>query len=502
MSGELEQQAQAHLQQGNLDAAVTIWETCARQGASVDKIAEWVAQLHALYCISRCPILLDCLLNHPAGAASDYLSVAKLYFILARFEPAGELTAKALEIEPDNPDIVVMMASCLERTDENDRASELLQKVLEKRPDHGRATRLLAHIHRRAGDFDRAKELLVDHLRDHPSDEDWRLQYELAAVFDRQGNHQAAMRNLINAKKQLSHRVPREQAEKLAQKQWRFTQLISHNVVNGWRSQIPCYSPKQDLCLLAGFPRSGTTLLENILCSHSACIGTDETGILATQFTNPLVIEASSAVSALEEFESFTAEEISAGREEYLRCTEDYIGESVGNRWLIEKEPLLTSYLAVPLRLFPDAKIIMPLRDPRDVVISYSFTLVPLNAESAAAESIGTACRFYAEVMRHWLHFKEILPADQWLESRYEDLLADPEVQTKKLADFLGIEWSMDMLSHHRRKGSRNVSTPTYDDVSKPLYTRSLARWKNYESHLEPHLHHLAPYIEEFGYDL
>ncbi|MGB0775356.1 MAG: sulfotransferase family protein, partial [Akkermansiaceae bacterium] len=255
------------------------------------------------------------------------------------------------------------------------------------------------------------------------------------------------------------------------------------------------------VCFLVGFPRSGTTLLENILCTHPHCVGTDETGILFSQFIKPLVIDADSADAAMDELDDFYPEDVSAGRAEYLRCTEDNIGESIQDRWLIEKEPLLTPDLAVPLRLFPDAKILIPLRDPRDVVISYLFTIVPLNVESAGAASFEAACQYYADVMRHWTHLKKILPPEQWMESRYEDLIADPETQTKKLARFLGIKWSDAMLNHHKNRSERNVSTPTYDDVSKPLYTRSVERWKNYEAQLTPHLHHLEPYIAAFGYD-
>ena len=85
------------------------------------------------------------------------------------------------------------------------------------------------------------------------------------------------------------------------------------------------------------------------------------------------------------------------------------------------------------------------------------------------------------------------------MECRYEDLIESPEQETRGIAAFLGLDWSADFLAHHKA-APRAVGTPTYDDVSKPLYTRALGRWRNYEAWLEPHLHHLEPYLEAFGY--
>ena len=497
-----EQKAEACLQQGDLDGAIRLWKESAREGADASKIAQWISQLHALHCTSFCGELLNALLTHEGGMAQDYLGVAKLYFLLARFDTASLLTSCALDREPENPDIMTMLASCNERTNDTEQAAKILHQVLEKHPGHGRATRVMARIERRRENFAQARHVLTRHLQQFPSSEDWRLQYELASVCDRLGEYDAALDNLTKAKNQLAPQVPHQQSAQLGQRQWQVARKIDTTRLARWREHANALSPRQNVCFLGGFPRSGTTLLENILCSHPRCIGTDETGILSAQFIKPLVIQASSADAAVEELDDFHPEDVSAGRAEYLRCTEDYIGERIEGRWLVEKEPLLTPDLAVPLRLFPDAKILMPLRDPRDVIISYLFTIVPLNAESAGASDFGSACQFYADVMRHWIHLREILPPEQWMESRYEHLLADPEGQTKQLAEFLGIGWSTSMVSHHKKDpGKRQVSTPTYDDVSKPLYTRSLNRWRNYEDQLKPHLHHLEPYIQAFGYE-
>src|SRR5262245_49024146 len=87
-----------------------------------------------------------------------------------------------------------------------------------------------------------------------------------------------------------------------------------------------------------------------------------------------------------------------------------------------------------------------------------------------------------------------------WCESRYEQVIAKPVGETKRVAGFLGLEWDVSMLDEHHRSERRAVRTPTYDDITKPLYTRALRRCRNYQAYLEPGLSILQPFVEAFGY--
>lgn len=489
-------QATAALTEGDLTGALVHLRSALETGMTARQIRDWFITLHGLYCLEECQLLAAKLLQVPDHRTQDLLACARLFFQSGRFDSAAELTRHALEADPENPDTIAQLASCHERAGDDSRAKILLANS----SGHARSTRLLAHIFRKEGDFEKARSLLESHLENHPSDDDWRLRCELASVLDRQKHHPAAMATLLLAKRDLITRVPKDQATSLNARRWEVTQLLTADRLAQWSQSKSQLTPPQEICLLAGFPRSGTTLLENVLATHPGVIGTDESGVLYSQFESPFILSAASAEEALAELDDFEPDELSTGRADYLRCSAEHLGEAISSRLLIEKDPLLTSSLALPLRLFPDAKIIMPLRDPRDVVISYYFTIVPLAASSAAAIDLGETCRFYAETMRHWLFLKDRLPVSQWLESRYEDLLADPETHTRKLADFLELPWSEKMLAHHDHRGDKPVTTPTYHDVSAPLYTRALGRWRNYAAALQPHLHHLQPYLEAFGY--
>ncbi len=198
-------------------------------------------------------------------------------------------------------------------------------------------------------------------------------------------------------------------------------------------------------------------------------------------------------------FARLKSPQLIAGRETFYQMTENYLDQEIGGRLLVEKNPLLTADLPVALRLFPEASLLVALRDPRDVVVSYLFTMVPLNWSSAPAMDVVEACQFYADTMRHWLWWRSRL---DWpsREVRYEQIIAEPFEETTRVADFLGLKWDSSMLDEHRRLERKAVRTPTYDDVTKPLYTRAIGRWENYQQYLQPGLHVLRPFLDAFGY--
>jgi hypothetical protein len=125
--------------------------------------------------------------------------------------------------------------------------------------------------------------------------------------------------------------------------------------------------------------------------------------------------------------------------------------------------------------------------------------MVPLNWSSAPAINVLEACRFYADSMRHWLWWRERLEWP-WLEVRYEDVIARPVAETKRVAEFLGLFWEASMVDERRRSERKAVRTPTYDDITKPLYTRAMGRWRHYERQLAPGLRLLQPILDALGY--
>jgi len=501
-ANEFRQYARQRLEAGDLDGALSIYDDAAKQCPDdVALAADYGAVLWRCYEFDGGKHELDRALAHPGVTAQQVGGIARLFFEAGRYGDAARAMSRVAERDGVDEPALTLYASALERDGRRDAAREAAGQALALNPASARACRLLAHLDKRDGDYDAAATRLQDQLQRYPGEDDWRLRYELGGVLDRLGRYDQAWAVMVEAKRQLAPQTAghMQQSHLIRQRQWDATCAVTDADLAGWHRRAGDLFPPMRVALMAGFPRSGTTLLEQMIVGHRECIGTDETGILCSQFITPLIWQAGSANEALCELRGFEGDQLVAGRETYLRATQQFICEPIGRRLLFEKEPLMTADLPLPLRLLPEASILMPLRDPRDVLVSYFFTMVPLNWNSAPAGDIVEAAQFYADVMRHWLHLRDRLP-NPWLAPKYEDLAADPEPAARAVAGFLGLGWDDAMLDRKQRSERKAIRTPTYDDITKPITTRAVGRWKRYEAQLAPALDILAPYVEAFGY--
>lgn len=429
------------------------------------------------------------------------LLAAKRCFSLGRFDESARFLEAALQRDPTNNSIRRMLAEVLDRAGRHTEAEVLAREALRHDPKDARAARALAHMIRGAGRIAEAAELLRRQISDHPGAKMWRVHHELALCLDRLGDYAGAMGALLAAKAQL-----RETAQPLlnvwhrrARRREEFAQALDATTLRRWYEARSELSATVRVAILAGHPRSGTTLLEQMLAAHPDVITTDETAILRMHFIEAIVLGAASTGDVVNELNEFDVSQLAAGREFYFRATEAHLGEPVGSRLLIEKDPLATYDLGFMLRLLPECNVIFPLRDPRDVCVSFFFTLVPLNADSAPALDLASTCIAAALTLELWKHWREVMP-QPWVEVRYEDLVQNPRTELTGLTKALNLTWDEHMLAQHELKRSRGVRTPTYQDVAQPLYTRSIGRWRNYAQWLEPHLGPLEALLREFGY--
>jgi hypothetical protein len=151
------------------------------------------------------------------------------------------------------------------------------------------------------------------------------------------------------------------------------------------------------------------------------------------------------------------------------------------------------------LRLFPETRCLIALRDPRDVVISCFMQYLPLNANSVYFLTLERAAQRYANDLGLWLKLRERI-ASPWLEVRYENIVTNLEQEARRTLEFLGLAWESSVLSYRERLGQKAVASPTYEAVSQPLYTRAIGRWRHYEKFLQTSLPHLQPALEALGY--
>jgi hypothetical protein len=168
----------------------------------------------------------------------------------------------------------------------------------------------------------------------------------------------------------------------------------------------------------------------------------------------------------------------------------------------LDKNPAYNLVIPLMLRIFPDARLIVALRDPRDVVLSCYLRYLPLNSVSVRFLDPKRAAERYAFDMSAWLKFREMIETP-WCEVRYEDTVADVATQARRALETLGLPWSDDVLNYRERLvgSTKQVTSPTYEAVARPIYTNAIGRWKHYERLLEPAFESLSPFIREFGYD-
>ena len=228
---------------------------------------------------------------------------------------------------------------------------------------------------------------------------------------------------------------------------------------------------------ILGMPRSGTTLIEQILASHSKIHGGGEL---------PFLPEIVSSATGLPAGSSYMDWLPGAGGGALRKTGEAYVRKiralDGGALRICDKLPRNFLYAGLLHKVLPDAKIIHAVRDPLDTCLSIYALLFQQNLPYAYdLTELGRYYRRYARLMEHW---KSVLPEGRILEIRYEDIVADLPTQARRMVAHCGLEWEDTCLEFH--KNMRPVRTASIAQVRQPLYKTSVARWKNFERHLGP----------------
>jgi tetratricopeptide (TPR) repeat protein len=246
------------------------------------------------------------------------------------------------------------------------------------------------------------------------------------------------------------------------------------------RSKVPVF--------IVGLPRSGTTLIEQILASHPLVHGAGELDTLA-QTKVMLQRESRSARVFPEVVDDVPRRGLDTIARHYLDQLERY---AMGRARVTDKMPHNFELLGLVDLLFPAGRIIHCVRDPRDTCLSMYFQ--HFNQHHGYANDLvhlGRYYRAYLDLMNHW-HETLRVPI---LQIRYENLVASPEIWIPRLIEFCELPWNEQCLRFY--ESGRVVDTPSYDQVRQPLYSNSLARYRRYERHIQPLTQALGDAIEE-----
>ncbi len=253
---------------------------------------------------------------------------------------------------------------------------------------------------------------------------------------------------------------------------------------------------------ILGFPRSGTTLVEQILTRHPAIAGGDELPFVndLTQSLPRLLDSTLAYPEALAElWMADRRDGLSLLRETYCRAARlaGVPEEGAAARWFTDKMPLNETHLGLIALLFPASPLIHLIRHPLDVVLSV-FSNHLTHGYYCAAE-LETIARHYVLVMDPVQHYRGQMTL-RYLPLRYEDVIAAPEASVRRLLAFIGEPFDPACLAFHENR--RHARTASYAQVTEPLYDRSLGRYRHYLAELAPVIPILAPLIERLGYTI
>jgi tetratricopeptide (TPR) repeat protein len=411
---------------------------------------------------------------------------------------------RAVREEGATADMFVKAAEVAEHNRRMEDAHALVQRALMLEPRSANAFYMVAHLHRREGHLEKAEAGLRP-LLEISIDPEIRVRawYELGAVLDRQKRYDEAMKAFLQAKALLRYKGGplMEQRRVLLQRYATFRDQLTELLLKKWMAVGEELDPKHKVTLLGGHPRSGTTLLEQVLDSHPDVVSMEESDTFGTYVGMPLTRRKSLDAPLMQVYDSIPADLLSILRQDYIRASEGCVGGALNGRMLVDKHPSLTLSIPALIRAFPEIHLLIALRDPRDVVLScFMQPFLPLAVGNAAFLSFDTAVQEYAGIMGMWLKLRSIVP-NAHLEVHYEDMVEDLESVARPVLDFLQVPWDPTVLGFDEHASKKRVRSPTYADVTQKVFKRARGRWRNYEKHLAPHLSKLEPFLKAFGYE-
>jgi tetratricopeptide (TPR) repeat protein len=411
----------------------------------------------------------------------------------------------AVAIAPRDPAAGAMLAMVLERTNDLDAAAAAVDAVSSVAPDHVSVITMAARIARRRGHADAAIERLEPLLkrRDLSPFQRQVALHEYAMALEAAGRHAEAW----TAFRETGRAVAEDPAARRLDRQaWpRRIEACRRGLSRALLDRAgPRVSPPPPLefrpVFLVGFPRSGTTMTETVLAAHPAVRTTDEQPFLGA-IKRTLATAVAGPPDDLPALLARLTPPLRARlRTEYAGRVTAAMGPMQSGTVLVDKLPLNIVDIALADVLFPEARVLLALRDPRDVCLSCFQQWFELNTAMVHFLDPQDTVRFYAQVMGGWLDARPHLRLPV-LAVRYEDTTADLEGQARRMLEFLELPWDPGVLAGHERVAGRAVSTPSYAAISEPVHRRAVARWRRYADALAGWEEPLGPFLEAFGYE-
>jgi tetratricopeptide (TPR) repeat protein len=400
---------------------------------------------------------------------------------LGRLEEAEESLAAAVRLQPDYGLALANLASVQETLNKTGEAVRTADRALRSEGSSALANLVRARLHRRAGELEPARLRIEEAIAAAATDPELhgRALVEAGMVRDRLKDSDGAFAAWSRGQELLGSLPAARAIDRAAwPKQVEAVRAATERLLALPAAPVGDGPPP---IFMVGFPRSGTTLTEQILAAHPG---------LTTAEERPFLDRALAGAD-------YPAE-VDPG-EVRRRWREQTRDEGEAGLPLVDKLPLNLVHVALLSRAFPDARLVVNLRDPRDVCLScFAQDFVP-NEAMVQFDRLESTAALQVSLMGLWLALRDRIELP-WLELRYEDLVDDLPTAARGLLAFLGLPWHDGVLAYHEAAARRTILTPSHQDVCQPIFRRARGRWRRYGAHLAPVLPALEPLAEALGY--
>jgi len=414
--------------------------------------------------------------------------LAQAYNRVGKREEAFALLNQMVGQYPDDLESKVLFADILTVIGKGQQVDELVTEVLEKDPDNAYALHLLYAKRNRipSDEIIASIQAALSRNTTVPIDK-IRLNFLLGDIFSTQGKYDEAFRRYLdgNRLRQQLHPYDREKIDERFGSTIRIASpsFFSEFNFNGADCRHPIF--------IVGMPRSGTSLVEQILASHPEVFGAGER-MEIENFALEIKKEHPRVSSYLEVLSDLKAAQLDAYGARYFEILET---QKDGATRITDKMPGNFMHLALIAKLFPKATIIHCNRHPLDTCLScFTSNFVGEHDYTDSLEALAHYYRHYAELMAHW---RKVLPLPI-VEVYYETLVSNPEPEIRRLVEACNLPWNDACLSPH--KTERAVATTSRWQVRQPINKGSVHRWERHREDLEPLRAGLADLVDTYPY--
>jgi len=426
----------------------------------------------------------EILSKHP-GLGFAHANEGNALIALGSLAAARTSHLKALELDPGNLAALASLGSIATHRGEHAEARRWAEQLLARVPGFPDGVLSLTAAELADGAIDRAESLLRGLLADPRAGaaDKARAHGLLGDVLDTAGRYGEALAAYSACNEGLRQLHRRFAAETSILAYTRALTAAFTAVAPAWPADRPAVQAESGGAvghvLLIGFPRSGTTFLEVVLDGHPAVVSLEEHELL-TESVKTFMSEPLDLGPLARAGES-DLEALRAAYWERVRRA----GVDVSGKVFLDKHPLNTLKLPLIARLFPRARILFVTRDPRDVVLSCFRRRFQMNPAMYQLLTLEGAAQFYDAVMDFADRARPVLGLD-WLDVRYESLMADLATATRAICDFVGLPWTPGMDEFAARVAGRERATPSLAQLTRGLDRSSVGHWQHYRTALEP----------------